>query len=437
MKNYRGLFPIVLTVLMFVSVYSMISDAESQKREIQQMLQTAKSYAEQELFDKAASVYNEVIFIENRVEYYLSVADMYYEAKDYEESEVWSENALKHFPEEAKAYEKCLRVYIKQGAYSDAYSVLQEFDGRRLSSEKVEEYRERIEFTYQEIPILYEKVIQPSSGFVGVQDEEKWGLITTQGGNKVRPKYKQIGYYANRMIPICDEKGIWYFMNESGEYLYNISKSVGGEVTDVGLYNEKLVSICVDGSYSYYDINFKKKLGTYDYAGTFNGGVAAVKNGRKWELINNKGEKITKNTYEDIIIDERGVCCLKERIFVKTNEEYIMIDKLGQQIGKETFEGAKVFANDDYAAIMRGDLWGFVDIEGKIVIEPEYQDAKSFSMELAAVCIDNVWGYINIKNEEVIKIQYANCLTFSSDGSAFVQDIYGAWKVFKLYKYNH
>lgn len=437
MKNYRTLFPIVLTVLMIVSIYSMISGANAQKKEIEQMLKKAEAYAEQELFDKAADVYNEVIALENSVEYYLDVIDMYFGAGDFEDSESWGKIALNKFPKEARVYERCMRNYIKQEAYVDAFSLADEFDGRELSSKKMNEYRKTIEYVYQETPILYDEVFQPSSGYASVIDDEKWGAITAQGKRKVKAEYTKLGYFANGMLAVCDTKGTWYFMNESGEYVYNISKSVGGKVTDVGLYNEELVSICMDGKYAYYSLNFEKKSDTYEYAGTFNGGVAAVKKDGKWKLINTNGESINKKTYEDIILDERGICCIKDRIFVKSGEEYIMVNKAGERIGQESFESAKLFSSEDYAAIMRGELWGFVDISGKTVIEPKYQEAKSFSMGLAAVCDDNLWGYINVKDEEVIKMQYKKALSYSSSGTVFVQDTNDSWKLFKLYKYNH
>lgn len=437
MKNYRTLFPIILTALMIVSIYSMISGANAQKQEIDQMLEKAESYAAQELYDKAADVYNEVLIIENRVEYYLDVIDMYYDAADYEDCESWCKIALNKYPKEASVYERCMKVYIKEEAYSDAYSIVDEFDGRELSSEKMEDYKKNIEYVYQETPILYDEVLQPSSGYANVLDDEKWGTITVQGKRKVKTEYEKLGFFANELLAVCDAKGAWYFMNENNEYVYNISKSVGGKVTDVGLYNEELVSICVDGQYTYYNLNFEKKLDSYEYAGTFNGGVAAVKKDGKWLLINSAGESITKKTYEDIIIDERGICCTKGRIFVKSGEEYIMVDKTGKRIGNESFESAKLFSSEDYAAIMRGDLWGFVDISGKTIIEPKYQDAKSFSMGLAAVCDDNLWGYINVDDEEIINLQFKDALTFSSNGTAFVKDSNDAWKLFKLYKYNH
>ena len=54
-----------------------------------------------------------------------------------------------------------------------------------------------------------------------------------------------------------------------------------------------------------------------------------------------------------------------------------------------------------------GDKWGYIDKSGKIVIEPQFDDASSFSEGLAAVCLGDYcplrgkWGYIDKSGEYV------------------------------------
>ena len=90
----------------------------------------------------------------------------------------------------------------------------------------------------------------------------------------------------------------------------------------------------------------------------------------------------------------------------------------------------------NYSTVEVNGKFGIIEGE-KTIIEPQYQDAKSFSMGLAAVCDDNLWGYINVDGDEIIDLQFKKALTFSSSGTVFVQDINDSWKLFKLYKYNH
>lgn len=435
--KYRRLVPFAITVLMVISIYSLISGAMNQQKNINDLLAKAKTCVEQGLYDKAASYYNNIIVSDNSVKHYFAVTDMYYSAEQFEESYTWAEKTLNEFPKEAGAYDRMIKVCLKRQAYSDAYKVLNKYDGRKLKSEEVEKYRTEMEFLYWCDSISFDDVKQCSSNYSAFSNKGKWGLATTKGASKINAKFADVGYFANSMVAVSDDKGIWYFINIDGEYVYNITDSVGGNISEVGLYNNDLFPVCTDGKYNYYDINFKKRLDDYDYAGSFSGGVAAVKKGEQWEVINSKGKNINDEKYLDVVLDSRGVCCQKDRIFVKVDDyEYIMINSSGERIGNETFEGAKLFANGEYAAIMRSDLWGFVDINGKTFVEPKYEDANSYSMGLAAVNENGLWGYIDTQENEIVGKKYEKCLDFSSDGTAFAKgELY--WDVIKLYKYNY
>lgn len=435
--KYRSLVPLALAVLMFVSIYSLISGSMTQQKEVNDLLSKAKTCTEQGLYDKAASYYNDLISKDDNVKHYLAVTDMYYTAEQYEASYTWAEKTLTAFPKEASAYDRMIKVCLKKESYSEAYEILAKYDGRKLKSDAVEKYRTEMEYLYWIDSISFDEVRQYSSSYVAFKNKGKWGLATTKGSSKVKAKFADVGYYANDMVAVLDDEGVWYFMNVDGEYVYNISDSVGGKITEVGLYHNDLFSVCTDGKYNYYDIKFKKKLEGYDYAGSFSGGVAAVKKDDKWEVINSKGENITGEKYLDVILDSRGVCCQKDRIFVKIADyEYIMINSAGERVGKETFESAKLFSNGEYAAIMRNELWGFVDINGKTYVEPKYEGANSYSLGLAAVSENGLWGYIDAKGNEIVEKKYLECLNFASTGTAYAKgELY--WDVVKLYKYNY
>ena len=51
--------------------------------------------------------------------------------------------------------------------------------------------------------------------------------------------------------------------------------------------------------------------------------------------------------------------------------------------------------------------WGFVEVSGKIIIEPQYTKARSFANGYVAVCNENdLWGFLNDKNELCIDYTY-------------------------------
>ncbi len=86
------------------------------------------------------------------------------------------------------------------------------------------------------------------------------------------------------------------------------------------------------------------------------------------------------------------------------------------------------------------NLWGYVNIEGKFVVEPDYSNADYFSCGLARVEKDGLFGYIDETGSVVIPIEYASATTFT-ENRAFVAkkfdiiyciDNYGK-EVFPLY----
>ncbi|MDQ8005449.1 MAG: WG repeat-containing protein [Pedobacter sp.] len=71
---------------------------------------------------------------------------------------------------------------------------------------------------------------------------------------------------------------------------------------------------------------------------------------------------------------------------------------------------------------LKSGKWGFEDpLNGKVVIQPKYQFAYSFTEGLASVQLNNLWGYVNAKGEEIIpfKLTFAGSFT---NGSASVTD---------------
>ena len=62
--------------------------------------------------------------------------------------------------------------------------------------------------------------------------------------------------------------------------------------------------------------------------------------------------------------------------------------------------------SQDVASIRVDNKWGYINKDGKLVIDYLYDKAKSFKEGLAPVCINNKWGYIDLKGNVVIDFQY-------------------------------
>ena len=63
-----------------------------------------------------------------------------------------------------------------------------------------------------------------------------------------------------------------------------------------------------------------------------------------------------------------------------------------------------------------GGLWGYMDNNGKIVITPQYELARSFSEGIAAVKKDGKWGFIDKDNAIIVPCEYDEVTANYTDG---------------------
>ena len=436
MKNYRSAVMILLVVLMALSIFTIGSEAAKKKSEVDLLEQEADHCIEQQMPDKAAAYLEQLIDKNDRPEYYLKAAQMYLDAGRMAESEEWCLRAKNKFPKDPEAYEKLIEVLLIEESVDQAFEVLDEFKGRNLSSEKVDAMYEDMKYLWFDNLVLVDEVRMPSGGYFAFSKDSLWGLSTDLGKKKTQGIYSNLGYFANEMISVSDQNGQWFFMDKEGRFTHNISASISDTILSVGIYNEGLFPVQTDRGYYYCTLDMKAKQEIYDYAGSFNAGIAAVQAGGLWYLIKEDGSVIDSAGYEDILLDERGICCTKNRVFAKKQGEYQMLDNNGNRIGSDSFEDAVPFGTGEYTAVKKAGKWGFVDIDGKVVIQPFYDEAGPFACGLAPVKTGDTWGYIDVQGESRIPSIYSDAYAFTGRGSALAQSE-GRWYLIKLYEYNH
>ena len=214
----------------------------------------------------------------------------------------------------------------------------------------------------------------------------------------------------------------------------------------------------------------------YDWAGSFSEGIAAVglikndwtgKERMQYGMINYKGDIVINPEYDhgyvyhgffisDHVIIDRDGNTVRAKGNKKINgesyfhflhllgESDLVIVDCDKQVTKQRFlmhlDGTFVGQFDDYGfdiGFVDGlcrirkihgmkkhgewkELFGYIDMTGKIVIKPSFREAKDFSEGLA-VAADKRWnyGYIDKLGKWVIKPHYSNAFSFHN-GLAFV-----------------
>lgn len=406
-----------------ITVISVVSGMVATQNQYDSYIAKARKNAEREIPYTAVSNYrsaftvkceDEAVFQEYLAQAKILGEDFYRVAVD---------EYVTFFPESPQAYEERCTFFYTMGSYKTVVETATEANQLGLATEKVRDM-------YLECFYMTDKIrdgLSSAQSFLGsyarVEVEGLYGYIKNSGTFLLAPFYQEASPFMSGSAAVYDGTE-WYMINTQG---YKVAKPTG-ELDSMSFLTGGFVRVEKDGKYAYMTsaLTVPEKL-PFDYASVFKNGVAAVRKDGKWALINTGGEYITELIYEDILLDEFDSCINGGVIFAKFNGKYIMLDAEGNQIGSQTFDDAYPFAAAAPAAVCIGGKWGFVDTEGNMVVEPQYEAAKSFNVGLGAVCVDGKWGYINSGNTIRIEPQYQDCLPFASCGIAAVKenDVWG------------
>lgn len=201
----------------------------------------------------------------------------------------------------------------------------------------------------------YDNVQPFSHGFAPVRKYERWGVIDHSGREVLTTMFEQ-------MTPILDDT-LFFAGDESGLALYDarmkpLTKPV---YTWTGTIHDGRISVQRDGKYGFLDRQGREVIPCiYDETSFFFMNRAKVRLGDRFGIIDTAGRIVLPIEYE----------CHSEK-----NRMYVYRDSL--------------------ALVGRDGKYGYVDLDGNLVIPFYFEDAYQFSEGLASVQYNGRWGYID------------------------------------------
>jgi len=419
-----------VVILGLIAAVTVISGYAQIEREYNACLAKARAHAEKQVPYNAYNQYkaafkircdDEQVYKEFLVQaellggtYYASAVEAYVE----------------HFPESANAYELLCQLQYTRGSYKEVITLALQAREKGLATEKVREMYLECSNMLVTIKAGLDEAQSFLGGYARVKEDGLYGYITAGGKYLLAPSYTDATAMMGSNAAVF-ENDEWHMINSTGHTVARANKAVDS----MGFLSGGKICISAGGKYGYMtSAMVVPETLPYDYASTFRSGVAAVKVGDQWALINTNEEKITDFIFEDILLDEFDSCYAGGAIFVKKDGKYYMVNAEGKKISEQGFDDAQPFVGKQPAAVCVDGKWGFVDTAGNWVIEPQYEAAKSFSLSLGAVCIDGLWGYVNTSGEIRVPCQFTDCMPFASNGIAAVKDG-NAWKYVQLLAY--
>lgn len=165
----------------------------------------------------------------------------------------------------------------------------------------------------------------------------------------------------------------------------------------------------------------------FSEADLFQEGLARVENtAHKVGYISTSGAFTIAPAYEAGLPFSEGLACV-----VPASGQISYVDTKGTvKFVVENAREARSF-HDGLAAVRIGEKWGYVDLDGRLVITPSYSKAASFSNGRARVekqtgPFDSKAGFIDKNNQVVVPMEHGDVSSFSQNRAVVkVQEKYG------------
>src|SRR5690606_19971229 len=133
----------------------------------------------------------------------------------------------------------------------------------------------------------------------------------------------------------------------------------------------------------------------------FNDGFSVVKKASGMGLLDSNGKEIIACSYDSI-----GTNFANGRLAIQQKGKWALFNTKGQQLSPFKYlhigyakEGRIPFQNEQ-------EKWGYLNMDGNIVIPPQFKYASDFSEGLAFCMLGDTIGYIDTMGLEVVPFQH-------------------------------
>jgi len=205
---------------------------------------------------------------------------------------------------------------------------------------------------------IYDAIGEFKNGIAKIEKNKKYGYIDETGREIVIPIYNKIGEFSENIVSVCFQ-GKWGYINKSGDVIkkpcydgvtnfengvaivrdfrkYGLINKQGEEIiplvkyTEIKKFHDNLALFKIEEQnqtkYGYIDrIGNEVIKPIYEDAKNFHNNVAWVKLNAGWSLIDNNGNILTKEIYDNVSLHPQNLLTI-----TKKNEKYGLIDQKGQ-----------------------------------------------------------------------------------------------------------
>lgn len=248
-------------------------------------------------------------------------------------------------------------------------------------------------------------------GLYPFNEEGMFGYLKSTLENGIDPQYTYASDFSDGVALVAKEgsymnskKG---YINDKGVWIIEPKYIIAGD------FSEGLARVSIEYKWGY--INLKDEVvikPQFQLAYEFENGYAQAQKGGKWGIIDKTGEFVVTPAYYNVTNYSGKVFGCQETMY----KQWVLKDLNGKTISKDSLSRIGSFDNGLAPARNIENLYGYINEEGKWIIEPKFTNAHIFKGGLAAVEVDSKsWGFINTEGELVIPASYDRHAVFKGD----------------------
>lgn len=241
-------------------------------------------------------------------------------------------------------------------------------------------------------------------------DSQLYGFIDTTGRVVIEPRFDSVGQF-DQGVALVVVGGETLLIDKNGKTLFSTASIVRPK---------KIPTVQEEALNSYLDeretMANGQPLNPADYQPrhSFHGELAVITTAdRQSGLIDRSGKVAVQPRYDSVIANtadgvigynsagdrqmelSHGLCAF----IVSKGQLWGVLDSAGKELFAPKFKRILSYQND-HAAVMVGDKYGFADARGNIVIKPEYDFVTAFD-KIIAVKKGKVWSFIDSTGKSI------------------------------------
>lgn len=351
---------------------------------------------------------------------------------------------IENFEDNYDAYLEVIHYYVEEEQYVNAITVIMEAREQYKKDQVLKDLWLQCRGSYSLTGLDFLQVSEIKDGQIKVQSVEGlWGVADIWGeGYRLETNYQDCSIFTQvtekeKLAAIQTDNEV-YFVDVNG-YRCVVARE---PLHTIDIFSEGKAAVSKNLKYGYCELKEDRMMLVertkleYDGATAFYQGLAAVKKGNLWAIIDKDMKEITGFEFEEVVVDDFNICSNQGVIFVRKKGagKYSLIDEEGHFICEDAFEQVKAFPEKGYGAVCKSGNWGFIDSSGGEKTKFIYENAGSMTNGYAPVCINGSWGYIDEKEEQYVACEFQEAKSIDERGCAIVKKE-NQWMLLHFYLY--